>query len=381
MITEVEHLDIDARDVFSPRATETSVFEWLKSTFGSEQGLGFPSGRATIRFALQQAGVTEGDEVLVPGYSCYAARSAVEAVATPTYVDIDPETFLMDLEEAERKISASTAAILPTHLYGNACDMPQIAEFTADRDLAIVEDACQAIGTATRSDDIGRYSDYCTVSFSYYKDATAYAGGALLSDSELPSASSSLPNRSWRTKLGAIFAVDRTLSMLPGRIYEPLRSKILDPLARGGSESLGPTEPGVFADWADRLLVQQLQRLSARVDRRRANAAVYDETLPEPFQCPRRTANHSYFRYTVLVPERTRDELMSELRLRGIGCSPMYAYTIDRNDTCPVAADVASRILNLPVHAGLKPADVREIVALVTDTWEELHGTKNIESR
>lgn len=371
MNSTAERLGVNALDILaSSDSSSESALSWLSATVGMEHAIGFPSGRAAIRYALVDSGIENDDEVLVPAYSCYAVRSVVESVATPRFVDIDRSTFMLDLADAEEKTTDKTVAILPVHLYGNAVNMSLVSDFARKHGLIVIEDACQALGTAVRTDSIGMVSDYCTFSFSYYKDATAFAGGALLSHTELPNPTTVLPDLGWRVRLLAIAAVTRTLSTLPGRLYEPLRTRLLDPLSREESESLGEMNPGRLAMWEEGLLLEQFDELAERVESRRTNAKVYDECLPDEFQVPTRTDPHSYFRYPVLVPAGMRDNLCTEIRRRGIGCSTMYSYTLERGNDCPVAREVSNRILNLPVHAGLDEEAIREIATIVNDIWQ-----------
>lgn len=363
MYTQAEHLAVGFRNVVAPETGDRSLVESVLSTVELEHGVGFQSGRAALRQALVEAGVSADENVVVPAYSCYAVRDAVEAVATPRYADVDPETMLIDPDSASRVADDATAAIVPVHLYGDACDVTRIRDVADANDAVVVEDACQALGTALSCDRIGSVSDYCVFSLSYYKDVTTHAGGVLLSRTELPDPTRRMSTR--RAQLLSVAVVDRVLSSIPGGVYEPLRSRVLDTLARGASEGIGETDPVRFSEWATALFERQFGRLSERVAQRRQNAAVYDRHLPPELGAPRSSSVHSYFRYPVLVPGSCRDELCRALRRSGVGVSEMYSYTLaDR----PGATRVADEVINLPVHAGLDEGDIQQISRVVTDT-------------
>lgn len=372
--TQTEHLSVGFDDILDPGAVDRSVVESVLSTAELNHGVGFQSGRAAIRAALVDAGVSADESVVVPAYSCYAVRDAVESVATPRYVDVDPETAMMDPDSVSRVVDDSTAAIIPVHLYGDACDVARIRDIADRHNLTVVEDACQALGTAVSCDRIGSRSDYCVFSFSYYKDVTTHTGGVLLSRTELSDPVERMPSQ--RVQLLSVAVADWVLSSIPGKIYEPLRSRVLDAIARGASEGVGETAPVQFSDWATALFKHQFDRLSERVTQRRQNAAVYDRQLPSELEPLRSSSAHSYSRYPVLVPGGYRDELCRELRRSGVGASVMYAYTLaDR----PGARRLADEVVNLPVHAGLGEEDIALISRIVADVVDRIGVRKEPE--
>lgn len=369
---QTEHIGPSFDEILFPTSKDGSYLNNRLLDMGNSKKLCyFPSGRAAIYYALHQADISSEDEVLLPSYSCYAVQSAVEAVAEPIYVDVKSTNYMLDLEDAKSKTTNATKAIIPIHLFGDFCDMKEVATFAEDHNLLILEDACQALGTATISDAIGEYSDYCCFSFSYYKDITSYAGGVLLANNEQLKVPNPLTKQDWKSNLILITLIDEFINNIPGRFYEPLRSQLLDPISRRQSGDLGPTSPCLFSSWVHSILGNQLAHLPQRVKRRRENAAIYDETLPSSFELPRRTNSHSYFRYPILLPEEIRDEFCASLRRKGIGCSTMYSYSLDSKKNSPVASDVANRILNLPVHSGIAKTEIHDISSLASKIWSE----------
>lgn len=130
------------------------------------------SGTSAIILSLKMAGVKAGDEVIIPAYGFIATKNAVLALqATPVYVDINPNTFCMDVKKAiiTKNFSNSPKAIIITDLYGNICDVPNTMGY-----IPIIEDACQALGTIKEC-----RADYTCFSFYPTKIINAMEGGAI----------------------------------------------------------------------------------------------------------------------------------------------------------------------------------------------------------
>ena len=122
-------------------------------------------------------GLGAGDEVLVPALTFAASANAVLYTgATPVFVDVDPETFTIDPAKASECLSPRTRAIMPVHLYGHPADMDAIAALAEDRDLAIIEDATEALGSRYHGKLCGTLGDVGCFSFNGNKVITAGRG-------------------------------------------------------------------------------------------------------------------------------------------------------------------------------------------------------------
>ena len=151
-----------------------------------EEYLGVPHVRclssctAGLQLALKVAGIEPGDEVLVPTMTFVACANAVEHLgARAVLVDCEPDTGLIDLENAAAKVTANTAAIMPVHLAGRPVDMDAIAAFKQRHGIAVVEDAAHAIGAKWRGRRIGAHGNPTAFSFHATKNMTTFEGGAL----------------------------------------------------------------------------------------------------------------------------------------------------------------------------------------------------------
>src|SRR5881409_3967297 len=123
----------------------------LAQVCGARHAVGVGSGTDALRLALTALGVGRGDEVLTPAFSFVAsATTIVMAGATPVFVDVDPETLTMDAAGAARALTPRTKAIIPVHLYGHPADLDALTALARRHEVALLEDAAQAVGATWR---------------------------------------------------------------------------------------------------------------------------------------------------------------------------------------------------------------------------------------
>lgn len=165
-----------------PRRLTTRFEHNFARYMGSEYALTVTSGTVALHAAMTAIGVGPGDEVLVPAYTWIASAAAPAlAGAVPVLVDID-ETLTMDPLDLERKVTPYTKAILPVHMVNAPCDMDAIMDIARRHGLAVVEDACQAVGVDYKGRKLGSIGDIGVYSFNHYKNMTIGEGGALVTD-------------------------------------------------------------------------------------------------------------------------------------------------------------------------------------------------------
>ena len=161
---------------------EVSAFEAEFAAFcGVEHCVAVNSGTSALHLALLAAGVGPGAEVITSPTTFIATAETISYVgATPVFVDIDPRTANIDVSQIERAVTARTKAIIPVHLYGRPSDMDPILETASRRNLAVIEDACQAHGARYRGRRVGSFGLAAAFSFYPSKNLGAYGeGGAL----------------------------------------------------------------------------------------------------------------------------------------------------------------------------------------------------------
>ena len=308
---------------------------------GADHGVGVANGTAALHAAFEALDIGEGDRVVTTPLSFVASANAIRlAGATPVFADIDPLTYNLDPDEAERAVRDHDAdAILVVHLYGLPAEMDRFRDIAADEDVLLVEDAAQAHGATYRGDPVGSFGDAAAFSFYPTKNMTTGEGGMVLTDdSDVAEKAASYINHG-RTGSGA---------------YEHAR--------------LGHNYR--MTSIAAAIGRAQLERLPHWVEDRRLNASRLTEALDgvvgidapvEPDG-----AEHAYHQYTVRCAN--REHFKEHLEDAGVDSGVYYPIPIHKlgaydgyDVETPVAERAADEVLSLPVHPYLSNADIDRI--------------------
>ncbi|HEY8799102.1 MAG TPA: DegT/DnrJ/EryC1/StrS family aminotransferase [Candidatus Limnocylindrales bacterium] len=304
-------------------------------------------GNGTLALMAIFAGIRlePGDEVITVSHTFAATANAILSTgATPVFVDIEPDTYLIDAKKIERAITPRTRAICPVHLFGLVADMDMIRAIADRHGLIVVEDACQAHGATFRGRMAGSFGHGA---FSLYatKNMTTAEGGFVTTDD------------------------DDLAEWL--RIYRNQGMR-----ARYQFEMLGYNFR--MTDIAAAIGLVQFGKLARNTARRRAIAARYDEAFGElpiglPITPDGRT--HVFHQYTLDVGG-ARDAIVSDLREAGVGADIYYPIPVHRQSyimerglfaELPVTDAAASRTLALPMFPGLTEPEQDQVVAAVRD--------------
>src|SRR3989344_1672719 len=152
---------------------------------GVKYGVSCSSGTAAIHLALEALGIGKGDEVIIPTFTMIATANAViYAGAKPVLVDSELETWNMDVNKIEEKITKKTKAIMPVHTYGHPVDMDPIIKLAKDYNLKVIEDAAEAHGAEYKGKKVGGLSDASCFSFYSNKIITTGEGGMVLTNND-----------------------------------------------------------------------------------------------------------------------------------------------------------------------------------------------------
>ena len=189
--------------VWNPETDEKKVLEALRSgiwsragmvtefeqkwaeTVGAKRSLAVVNGTNALIASLVQSGIGGGDEVLLSSYTFIATAAAILATgAMPVFVDTDPETFQIDVNKIEEKITPHTAAIMPVHILGLPADIPAILQIARKHDLIVVEDACQGWLAEINHKKVGTFGHAGCFSFQNSKNLPIGEGGAIVSDDD-----------------------------------------------------------------------------------------------------------------------------------------------------------------------------------------------------
>jgi len=139
------------------------------------------NGTSTMHIALKTLGIGPGDEVIIPALSYVATANVVEMVgATPVFVDINLDSFNIDVSQIEAAITVNTKAIIPVHEFGHPAEMDDIMAIADKHNLKVVEDAACALGAKINGKSVGTYGDFGSFSFHPRKSITSGEGGALI---------------------------------------------------------------------------------------------------------------------------------------------------------------------------------------------------------
>lgn len=313
---------------------------------GSRFALSTSSCTGAMHLALLALGIGPGDEVIVPELTWVATASAVVYCgAKPVFVDVDHDTWCLDVASAERAITARTKAIVPVHLYGHPADMVAITSLARKHGIKVLEDAAAALGAEVNHRRVGDLGDVAAFSFQGAKTLTTGEGGMVVTN-------------------------DRSL-------FESMR--YLGDHGRDPQEPTRNTSIGFkykMSNLQAALGLAQLERLSELVEKKRTIFRWYQERLVGfpgiRLNVERPWARNSYWMSSIVLDEGgevERDRVMAALKQAGIdsrpffrplSSQPMYACRKDQN---PVAYQVASQGINLPSGHNLTETDVDFICA------------------
>ncbi len=147
---------------------------------GKEYAAGVSNGEDALELMLRALGIGKGGEVITAANTFNATVSAIQIVgATPVLVDVNPDTYLMNMEEVKNKITSRTMAIIPVHLYGQRTPLEGICAFTEERGIYVLEDACQAHGSLRYGSPLGQ-SDAAAFSFYPGKNLGAFGDAGIV---------------------------------------------------------------------------------------------------------------------------------------------------------------------------------------------------------
>jgi dTDP-4-amino-4,6-dideoxygalactose transaminase len=313
---------------------------------GAKHGIATSNGTTALHLAVLAHQIGQGDEVITAPFTFIAsANSVLYAGARPVFVDIDPDSYNIDVEQIEAAITSRTKAIMPIHLFGNPADMPRITEIANKHGLGIIEDAAQAHGASIDGKRAGSWGTGC---FSFYptKNITTGEGGLITTGDDCVAD---------RAKLA------RSHGMRV-RYYH---------------ESLGYNFRMTNIHAA--IGMAQLPKLELFNERRIANAAYLSAHLPQDkVRVPqvRPGTRHVFHQYTVRVlPPFDRDEVRTRLGEMGVGTEVYYPVPVHRQQlyldlgyggqSFPESELAAAQVLSLPVHPGLSQQDLDTIIEAV----------------
>jgi dTDP-4-amino-4,6-dideoxygalactose transaminase len=343
---------------------------------GSQDAIAVSTGTAALHLSLEAAGVQAGDEVLLPTTTFTATAEAVTYVgARPVLVDIDPVAMNIDIEDAARRITPKTKAIIPVHLAGQPCEMDAIQALARVHNLRVIEDAAHALPSEYRGKRVGQISEFTCFSFYATKTLTTGEGGMITTNNS---------EAGERIRLMRLHGIERDA----WKRYRGDGSWHYEVLEAGFKYNL--------TDFQSAIGLVQLAKCDAmrqardRIAQLYSNAfSSYEELVIPAVHPDRSTSWHLYIlrlRLDRLNVE--RNGFIMGLHRRGIACSvhfiplhlqPYYrrAYGYQPGDF-PHAEREYHSCISLPIYPGMTEVEISHVISAVLNTAAEFRIIRTI---
>jgi dTDP-4-amino-4,6-dideoxygalactose transaminase len=337
--------------ILGPRVAELE--QALARYVGTSHAVGVTSGSDALLLSLMAVGVRAGDEVITVPFTFFATAGAISRLgAKPVFVDIELDTFNMDPARLEQAITSRTKAIIPVHLYGQCAEMEAINEIARRKQVAVIEDACQAIGANRNGTRAGAWGDTGCFSFFPSKNLGAFGDGGLVTTND--------------AKLGDRLAMLRVHGSRVRYVHEQV----------GINGRLDALQAAI--------LTVKLQHLDRWTQGRRRNATRYERLFEEAKLADRvvlpktRPGNYHVFNQFTIRAHK-RDDLRTYLKEKDIGTEIYYPVPMHvqecyrelgyRKGAFPVSERAATEALSLPVYAELTDAQLAYVVETIRDFY------------
>lgn len=326
-------------------AFESEAAEYLEVEFA----VGIASGTDALQLALIALDVGEGDEVITTPFSFIATAEVIRHVgAKPVFVDIDARTFNLSAAHVEAVITEKTAAIMPTHIFGQPSDISELSTICNRHSIKLIEDCCQSFGAVFNGKKVGSFGDAGGFSFYPSKNLGALGDGGLVV-----------------TKHKEV--ADKICMLRNHGSTSPNQYELL-----GFNSRLDEIQAAV--------LREKLKNIDKYNTRRREIAHQYNQLLVNlpiviPYEDPRGT--HIFNQYTIL--SENRDDIASTLKSQNIESAihypmPLHKQPVINKDypdlVLPVAEDVTKRCISLPIYPELREEFIQTISTAISTMFE-----------
>ena len=329
---------------------------------GAGEAVALSSGTAALHAAMHGLAIAPGDEVIVPAMTFAAsANCVVYQGGTPVFADVEPQTLLIDCRAAEAKISPRTRAIMAVDYAGQPCDYDALRALAARHGLALVADACHALGASYKGRPVGTLGDFNIFSLHPVKAMTTGEGGVVTTDSF------ETAHRLRRFRNHGISSDHFQREQLGSWLYEMVELGFNYRLSDIQC-ALGLSQLGKVPDW---------------IARRRTIARRYDDAFAQlPAIVPLKInpqIGHAYHLYVIQVDPcaltADRARLFAALRAEGIGVNvhylPVHLHPFYRQSfgslpgLCPNAEAAYENIISLPIFPAMSDGDVDDVIEAI----------------
>mgnify|MGYP001475668653 CR=1 FL=1 len=329
--------------------------EWLEDHFSCNRVLLTHSCTAALEISSLLLDLGPGDEVIVPSFTFVTSASSIMRTgATPVFCEIDPKTMMIDLSDAETRISNRTKAIIPVHYSGFSMNMEELISFSTSNNLSIIEDAAQGLGSSWKGKPLGTFSQLGAVSFHETKNIHSGLGGCLIvNDDSLSERAETIWERG--TDRGAFFKglVDKYSWRELGSSFYP-------------------------SELQAAFLLSQLEGFEENIRLRKQIWSMYDESISRlenqgrvSILRPIEGVEHNAHMFAIFLKSPSdADRVRLALNEEGIGAVihyvPLHSSEMGKNlgygeNDLPITMEYSERLLRLPLHSKITKSDVDRI--------------------
>ena len=302
--------------------------EKLAAYVGAKHCISCANGTDALQIVQMSFGIGPGDEVITPGFTYIATAETVAVLgATPVYVDVNPKTYNLDIEQLEAAITPRTKAIIPVSLYGQCADFDAINAIAAKYNLPVIEDAAQSFGATYKGRKSCNLSTVACTSFFPSKPLGCYGDG------------------------GAIFTNDDELAKIIRQIARHGQDRRYHHVRVGMNSRLDTLQAAI--------LLPKLEILDEEMQARQRIAETYTKLFNEagilttPFIEEHNQS--AWAQYTIQVEN--RDQVQEKLKAQGIPTAVHYPIPLNKqpavanaNVSLPIGDAIAERVMSLPMH-------------------------------
>lgn len=324
----------------------------LSDYIGVKHSIALNSGTDALHLALRALDIGAGDEVITVAFTFVATTEAIGIVgAKPVFVDIDPDTFNIDVDKIEDAITPKTKAILPVHLYGQPANMKVIMEIAKRHNLFVIEDCCQAIGAKIGDKMVGSFGDVGCFSFFPTKNLGAMGDGGLLTTNS-----------------------------------QSIKDRVIALRNHGGAVRYYHDEIGVNSRLDEiqaAILKVKFKHIDEWNKKRRTNAYKYNELFANysDIETPKELDDTYcvYHQYTVKVPN--RDEVHKMLQEEGIGAMLYYPVPLHLQKvheylgvgegSLPITEENTKKVISLPMFPELTFEEQKQVAVTLISCIEK----------
>jgi dTDP-4-amino-4,6-dideoxygalactose transaminase len=332
---------------------EVMIFEERLTSYFGRNTVCVVNGTSALQLALQSCGIGYGDEVLVPSLTYVASFQAISATgAKPIACDINEQTLLIDLEDAQQKLTENTKAIMPVFYSGDASNIFEVYDFASKNKIRVIEDAAHAFGSVINSKKVGSFGDISCFSFDGIKNITSGEGGCIVTSD---------PKVLQIIKDVRLLGVEKDTE----KRFTGQRSWEFDVTAQGWRYHMSNIMAAIG--------IKQLEKFAEKAERRKYLAKKYDNLFignPNIYTFKRDYNSIVPHIYVIRIKGlKNRSELQKKLLAEnvqtGIHYQPNHKLTYyhnSKNNNLPITDLLFPELLSIPLHPDLQDEDIDIVV-------------------